>query len=188
MIVICIHSMIYFLEFRGAWIFQSHYPNAWNRYPYSNDWLHEMIAHFIRDIINSLAHYMVKATTGGLWPGFLPPVVALNILLPGHSSIWKASSQNLTVMQMVKQIAGITNNRFIYHIPTDRGDHHNLGPRVCDGSTQLPMAMKQSCYRGCWRALSTPSGGLNQLLLWGENIPLASLTLLHSFSKETHHG
>ena len=40
--------------------------------------------------------YLIKATTGGLWPGFLPPVVALNILLPGHSSIWKLYKTNGT--------------------------------------------------------------------------------------------
>ena len=30
---------------------------------------------------------ILKATTGGLWPGFVPPVMALKMLLPRHSSI-----------------------------------------------------------------------------------------------------
>ncbi len=40
-------------------------------------------------------------------------------------------------------------------------DHHNIGLWVCDGSTELLMAMKKSCYRVCLRALWTPMGGFN---------------------------
>ncbi len=95
-------------------------------------------------------------------------ITSLNMSLKGNQNRIKfryenlacaATSQNLTLMQMMKQIAGITYNRFIHHIPTDRGDHHNIWLWVRDGYTQLPVAMKQSCYGGYWRALWTPSGG-----------------------------
>ncbi len=53
---------------------------------------------------------------GGRWLTSLPPVVALDVC---HQGI----------------LAYI-----------NRGDHHNIGPWVCDVSTRLLMAMKQSCY------------------------------------------
>ncbi len=110
-------------------------------------------------MLNQSSFLLVKGTTGGLWPSFLLPVVALDILLQGHLSISGLSTWRTSFWKMM-QIAWKTYNRFICHIPTDRGYHHNIGSWVCDGSTRMPMAMKQSCYRGCSRALWTPSGGL----------------------------
>ena len=54
----------------------------------------------------------------------------------------------ITVVQMVRLIALRRQDSFQSHAVTDRGDHPDIGPWVCDGLIQTHIAMKQHCMGG----------------------------------------